>query len=139
MRSNPDILFGLNEKPNVKQSITSALQHILACFVGVITPTLIIGAALGLQSEVPYLISMALFVSGVSTFIQAKTFGPVGCGLIAVQGTSFAFLSALLVAGFTVKNKGGGPQDILAMLFGVCFVGAFIEIILSSTVYVTLI
>lgn len=132
MSTNPDMLFGLDDKPNVKQSITSALQHILACFVGVITPTLIIGSALGLQSEVPYLISMALFVSGVSTFIQAKTFGPVGCGLIAVQGTSFAFVSALLVAGFSIKAKGGSNQEILSTMYGICFVGAFIEILVSQ-------
>ncbi|MDP5029305.1 MAG: purine permease [Paraglaciecola sp.] len=132
MKANSDILFALDEIPTVKQSITAAMQHILACFVGIITPTLIIGAALGLQSEVPYLISMALFVSGVSTFIQAKTFGPLGCGLIAVQGTSFAFVSALLVAGFAVKAKGGSKEEILATICGICFVGAFIEIIVSQ-------
>ncbi|GLR71932.1 uracil-xanthine permease family protein [Agaribacter marinus] len=132
MKNTPDILFSLDDKPNIKQSLTSAVQHILACFVGIITPTLIIGAALGLHAEIPYLISMALFVSGVATFVQAKKFGPVGCGLIAVQGTSFAFVSALLVAGFAVKAKGGSNNDILATMYGVCFVGAFIEIILSQ-------
>ncbi|MCF2948717.1 purine permease [Paraglaciecola aquimarina] len=132
MKTNPDILFALEDVPNVKQSMTSALQHILACFVGVITPTLIIGAALGLQAEVPYLISMSLFISGVSTFVQAKTFGPVGCGLIAVQGTSFAFVSALLVAGFAIKAKGGSNEEILSTMFGICFIGAFIEIAVSQ-------
>lgn len=134
MKSDSDILFGLHDVPNVKQSTTAALQHILACFVGIITPSLIIGAALGLQEEIPYLVSMSLLVSGVSTFIQAKRFGPVGCGLIAVQGTSFAFISALLIAGFSVKEKGGSNEDILATLFGVCFLGAFIEIIVSRFV-----
>ncbi|MGJ8681707.1 nucleobase:cation symporter-2 family protein [Paraglaciecola sp.] len=132
MKTNPDMLFELEDVPNVKQSITSAMQHLLACFVGVITPTLIIGAALGLQAEVPYLISMSLFISGVSTFVQAKTFGPVGCGLIAVQGTSFAFVSALLVAGFAIKAKGGSNEEILSTMFGICFVGAFIEIAVSQ-------
>lgn len=131
MKQNSDVLFALHDVPNVKQSITAGLQHILACFVGIITPSLIIGSALGLESEVPYLISMSLFVSGVATFIQAKTFGPVGCGLIAVQGTSFAFISALLIAGFSVKANGGSKDEILATLFGVCFIGAFIEIIVS--------
>ncbi|WP_158971964.1 nucleobase:cation symporter-2 family protein [Paraglaciecola sp. L3A3] len=132
MKANSDILFALEDIPSKSQSITAALQHLMACFVGVITPTLIIGATLGLQAEVPYLISMALFISGVSTFVQAKTFGPVGCGLIAVQGTSFAFVSALLVAGFAIKAKGGSNDEILATMFGICFVGAFIEIIVSQ-------
>ncbi len=134
MKSNPEILFALNDVPNIKQCTTAALQHVLACFVGIITPSLIIGSVLGIESEVPYLISMALFVSGVATFIQVKTFGGIGCGLIAVQGTSFAFISALLIAGFSVKAKGGSKEDILAMLFGICFVGAFIEILVSRFV-----
>ena len=134
MKPNPEILFALNDVPKVKHCITAAMQHVLACFVGIITPSLIIGAALGLESEIPYLISMSLFVSGVATFIQAKTFGGVGCGLIAVQGTSFAFISALLIAGFSVKANGGSKEAILATLYGVCFVGAFIEIIVSQFV-----
>ncbi|MDO6576800.1 nucleobase:cation symporter-2 family protein [Alteromonas stellipolaris] len=131
MKPNTDVLFALNDIPTVNQSITAALQHILACFVGIITPSLIIGTALGLESEIPYLISMSLFVSGVATFIQAKTFGPVGCGLIAVQGTSFAFISALLIAGLSIKANGGSKEEILSTLLGVCFIGAFIEIIVS--------
>jgi xanthine permease XanP len=84
-----------------------------------------------LQAEIPYLVSMALMVSGISTFIQAKKFGPIGSGLIAVQGTSFTFISALLAAGFMVKNQGGSNEDILALMFGICFWGALVEIILS--------
>lgn len=133
--NNGDMLFGLHDKPPFLQSITAAFQHVLACFIGVINGTLIIGSALGLQSQLPYLISMALFVSGLSTFIQAKKIGPIGSGLIAVQGTSFAFVSALLAAGFMVKQKGGTNEDILAIMFGICFWGAFIEIFLSQFIY----
>lgn len=132
MQSNDELIYGLDDKPAKPQAFLAGLQHVLASFVGIITPTLIIGGVLGLGSEIPYLISMALIVSGVGTFIQAKTFGPVGSGLVAIQGTSFAFLSAILAAGFLVKSKGGTPDDILAMIFGVCFLGAFIEIFLSQ-------
>ena len=132
MQVNSEILYGLHDKPKVSHCITAAIQHLMACFIGIITPTLIIGNTLGLQAEIPYLVSMALMVSGVSTFIQAKTFGPIGSGLIAVQGTSFTFISALLAAGFMVKNNGGSKDDILAMMFGICFFGAFVEIFLSQ-------
>ena len=132
MPVNSEILYGLHDKPKVSHCITAAIQHLMACFIGIITPTLIIGNTLDLQAEIPYLISMALMVSGVSTFIQAKTFGPVGSGLIAVQGTSFTFIGALLAAGFMVKNNGGSKEDILAMMFGICFWGAFVEIFLSQ-------
>lgn len=127
-----ELLYGLNDKPPVPTAFLAALQHMLASFVGIITPTLIIGGVLGLGSEIPYLISMALIVSGVGTFIQARRFGPVGSGLVAVQGTSFAFLGAVLAAGFIAKGKGGGPEEILSLIFGVCFFGAFIEIFLSQ-------
>jgi len=127
-----ELIYGLEDRPPKPQAFLAGLQHVLASFVGIITPTLIIGGVLGLGSEIPYLISMALIVSGVGTFIQARTVGPVGSGLVALQGTSFAFLSAILAAGFIVKGKGGGPDEILAMIFGVCFLGAFIEIFLSQ-------
>ena len=127
-----ELIYGLEDRPPKPQAFLAGLQHVLASFVGIITPTLIIGGVLGLGAEIPYLISMALIVSGVGTFIQARTVGPVGSGLVALQGTSFAFLSAILAAGFIVKGKGGGPDEILAMIFGVCFLGAFIEIFLSQ-------
>ncbi|MFA3791141.1 uracil-xanthine permease family protein [Aliiglaciecola sp. SL4] len=132
MQKNLELLYGLNDIPTKKQSITAATQHILACFVGIITPTLVIGGTLGLQAELPYLLSMALFVSGMATFIQAKTIGPIGSGLIAVQGTSFSFVSAILVAGFAIKAKGGSNEEVLSTIFGVCLLGAFIEVFISQ-------
>jgi xanthine permease XanP len=74
---------------------------------------------------------MALFVSGVGTAIQTKRIGPVGSGLVAIQGTSFAFISALLLAGNQVKNNGGSSEDILALLFGLTMAGAVVEIVFS--------
>ena len=131
IKSN-DIVYSLNDKPPVGKALIGGIQHVLASFVGVITPTLIIGGVLGLGSEIPYLISMALMVSGVATFIQARRIGPVGSGLLSVQGTSFAFLSSILAAGFIAKSKGGGADEIMALIVGVCFLGAFVEIIISQ-------
>ena len=117
MTSNSDpqseLLYGLNDRPPLPAALLAALQHMLASFVAIITPTLIIGGTLGLGSEIPYLISMALVVSGVGTFIQARRVGPIGSGLMALQGTSFAFLSSILAAGFIAKANGGGPDEIL--------------------------
>ena len=117
--SQHHILYALEDKPGFMVSLTAAVQHVLASFIGVVTPTLIIASALGLQAEVPYLISMALLVTGIGTFIQTRGFGPVGSGLVAIQGTSFAFISALLMVGTTIKARGGTNDDILAMMFGV--------------------
>ncbi|SEF84111.1 uracil-xanthine permease family protein [Marinobacterium lutimaris] len=130
-----ELLYPLDARPGPLESVFAALQHVLASFVGIITPTLIIGGVLGLGSEVPYLISMALVVSGVGTFIQARRPMGLGAGMICVQGTSFAFLSSVLAAGFIAKAKGGGPEEILALIYGVCFFGAFIEIVLSQFIH----
>ncbi|KJY81940.1 xanthine permease XanP [Vibrio galatheae] len=134
MSKDSDLIYALEDKPSPKAATWAAIQHVLASFVGIITPTLIIGSALGLGAHVPYLISMALMVSGVGTFIQAKRIGPIGAGLICVQGTSFAFLGSILAAGFLVKGRGGSAEEILAVIFGVCFLGAFIEIFLSQLI-----
>ncbi|MEM9852043.1 MAG: nucleobase:cation symporter-2 family protein [Pseudomonadota bacterium] len=126
------LIYGLDDKPPPGEALLAAFQHVLAAIVGIVTPTLIIGGVLGLGEYTPYLIAMALFVSGVSTAIQCRTIGPIGSGLLSLQGTSFAFLGALLAAGFSVKNAGGTPEDILAMLFGLCLAGCLVEIVLSQ-------
>jgi xanthine permease XanP len=126
-----DLIYGLNDRPRPIPALFAALQHVLASFVGIITPPLVIGSALGLGVYMPYLISMALMVSGVGTFIQARRPWGIGAGMICLQGTSFAFLGAVLSAGFLVKTRGGSPEDILAMIFGVCFFGALVQVVLS--------
>ncbi|WP_158968269.1 nucleobase:cation symporter-2 family protein [Chachezhania sediminis] len=127
-----DLVYGLDDVPPPPQAALAALQHLLAAIVGIATPTLIIGGVLGLGEHVPYLIAMAFFVSGVGTFIQCRRIGPVGSGLLSLQGTSFAFLGAVLAAGFAVKGRGGTPEDILAMIFGLCLVGCLVEVVLSQ-------
>lgn len=130
-----DLIYALDDKPPFLEACFAAIQHVLASFVGIITPTLIIGGVLGLGDNIPYLISMALMVSGVGTFIQARAPFGVGAGMICVQGTSFAFLGAVLAAGLMVKAKGGTPDEMLSLIFGICFLGAFIEIALSQVMH----
>jgi xanthine permease XanP len=127
-----ELIYRLDDNPPVLESFFAAIQHLLASFVGIVTPTLIIGGILGLQEQLPYLISMALIASGIGTFVQAyKPFG-IGAGMLCVQGTSFTFLGAILSAGFIAKDAGGGPQEIIALITSLCFVGAFVQIGLSQ-------
>ncbi|WP_151703359.1 nucleobase:cation symporter-2 family protein [Nitrincola alkalilacustris] len=132
---NHDLMYGLHDRPGFIPSLFAAFQHVLASLVGVVTPTLIIGGVLGLGEHIPYLISMALIVSGVGTFIQCRRIGPIGAGMLCLQGTSFAFLTAILSAGMIVKGNGGTPEDILATIFGVSFCAAFVEIFLSRFIH----
>ena len=127
-----ELIYRLDDKPPFLESLFAAIQHLLASFVGIVTPTLIIGNILGLQGQLPYLISMALIASGIGTFIQAyKPFG-IGAGMLCVQGTSFAFLGAILGAGFIARDAGGTPEQIIAAITGLCFVGSFVQIGLSQ-------
>ncbi len=127
-----DLIYGLEARPPFVESIFVALQHVFACFVGIITPGLIICGALEVPpADTTFILSMSLVVSGIATFIQAKRFGPVGSGLLSIQGTSFAFLAPIIAAGLAVKGTGGSATDALGLIFGLCFFGALIEIIIS--------
>ncbi|MFY0633007.1 MAG: purine permease [Vannielia sp.] len=132
MSEQTALIYGLEDRPAPAPAALAAFQHILASIVGIVTPSLVIGGVLGLGPLIPYLIAMSLFVSGICTFIQCRTIGPVGSGLLSVQGTSFAFLGPVLAAGFAVKNEGGTPENMLAMIFGLCLAGCLVEIVLSQ-------
>lgn len=120
-----DLVYGIEERPPFKDAFFAALQHLLAIFVAIITPPLIIAGALQLDLETTsYLVSMALFVSGISTFIQCKRVGGVGAGLLCIQGTSFSFIGPIITAGLA----GGLP-----LIFGTCMAAAPVEMIVSRT------
>lgn len=46
---------------------------------------------------------MSLFASGVASIIQIKAPGPVGSGLLSIQGTSFNFVAPLIMGGTALK------------------------------------
>ena len=126
---NAGLIYGLNDRPPVKDAIFAALQHLLAIFVAIITPPLLIAAALKLDLETTgYLVSMALFASGISTFIQCRKLGPIGCGLLCIQGTSFSFIGPIISAGLT-----GG----LATVFGACIAASTMEMLISRVLKYT--
>jgi xanthine permease XanP len=117
------LIYHLEEKPPIKEALFAALQHLMAIFVAIITPPLIVAGALNLDIETTsFLVSVSLFVSGIATFIQCKKVGPIGCGLLCVQGTSFSFISPIIMAG----TLGGLPA-----IFGATMVGAVAEIFVS--------
>ena len=92
-----DLIYGIDDRPPLKETLFAAIQHLLAIFVAIITPPLIIAGALKLDLETTgFLVSMALFASGVSTFVQCRKLGPVGAGLLCIQGTSFPLFSAFV-------------------------------------------
>ena len=117
------LIYGLEARPPLRDTLFAALQHLLAIFVAIITPPLIIAGALKLDLETTgFLVSMSLFVSGIATFVQCRRLGPVGCGLLCVQGTSFSFIGPIIAAGLT----GGLPA-----IFGATIAGSVVEMLVS--------
>ena len=122
------LVYGIEDRPPFFEALFAALQHLLAIFVGVITPPIIIASALGVPENVKaFLISMALFASGVCTFIQCRRIGPVGAKLLCVQGTSFQFIAPLIAIGFFAQKGAATPEAAawgLPMIFGCCMAAA---------------
>ena len=117
------LIYGLEARPPLRDTLFAALQHLLAIFVAIITPPLIIAGALKLDLETTgFLVSMSLFVSGLATFVQCRRLGPVGCGLLCVQGTSFSFIGPIITAGLA----GGLPA-----IFGATIAGSVVEMLVS--------
>ncbi|EBZ9542554.1 uracil-xanthine permease [Salmonella enterica subsp. enterica serovar Enteritidis] len=99
---NSELIYRLEDRPPLPQTLFAACQHLLAMFVAVITPALLICQALGLPAQdTQHIISMSLFASGVASIIQIKAWGPVGSGLLSIQGTSFNFVAPLMLASCT--------------------------------------
>jgi xanthine permease XanP len=127
-----ELIYGLEDRPPLAEALFVAIQHVLAAFVGIVTPPLILSGALGLDPETTtYIISMSLLASGIGTFIQCRTIGPIGSGLLSLQGTSFSFLAPIVAIATTEIQNGRTPEEALALIFGVCFFGSFVVIILS--------
>lgn len=117
------LLYGIEERPPLREAFFAALQHLLAIFIAIVTPPLIIAGALGLDHDTTgFLVSMALFASGLSTFIQCRRIGGVGTGLLCIQGTSFSFIGPIISTGML----GGLP-----LIFGVCIAAAPVEMVIS--------
>jgi xanthine permease XanP len=120
--------YALEAKPGPVTTLLCGIQHVLAMFVGIVTPPLILAGALRLSLEqTAFFVSMALFASGVTTFIQVKNIGPLGSGLLSVQGTSFTFVPLAIQSG----QAGGLP-----LILGLTLAAAPAEMVLSRFIHV---
>ena len=123
---NKKIIYQLDGRPSLTQAIPLGLQHILAMFVGNVTPLIIISNILNLDLQTKTsLIQCAMFVSGIVTLIQCYPVGPIGAKLPIVMGTSFGFVPAATAIGTKY-----GIQGIL----GACLVGAIFQMLLGGFV-----
>jgi len=84
----------------------------------IVTAPLIVALGMKLSpSDTAYLVSSSLIISGVATFIQIHRFGPIGSGLLSIQGTSFTFIGPLIFAYFTLL-EGDSVDEALGAVLG---------------------
>lgn len=81
----------------LKKAIPLGLQHVLAMFVGNLTPILIISGACGIAGEEfgslqVDLLQNAMLIAGIVTLIQLFAIGPVGGKVPIIMGTSSGFI-----------------------------------------------
>ncbi len=111
------------------RAIILGMQHVLAMFVGNLTPILVIGGAcsLGDAGMMVPVIQNAMLVAGLVTLVQLWTIGPIGARLPCVMGTSSGFIG---VCGGVAGSMGGGVVAYGAIL-GACFIGGLFEMVLG--------
>ena len=78
---------------------------------------------------------MSLFASGVASIIQIKARGPVGSGLLSIQGTSFNFVAPLIAGGTALKTGGADVPTMMAALFGTLMLASCTEMVISRVLH----
>lgn len=117
----------------LKKAIPLGLQHVLAMFVGNLTPILIITGAcgMGVGSEFAHLqvdlLQNAMLIAGIVTLIQLFSIGPVGGKVPIIMGTSSGFIG---VFNSVVQVMGGGVLAYGAIM-GASVIGGLFEAVLG--------
>ncbi len=116
-------LYELDGRVPLKTAIPLGVQHVLAMFVGNVSPLIIVCGLLGIAPEQKaILMQNAMFIAGLVTLIQLYPIGGMGAKLPVVMGTSSGFLPTVKVAASTY---GYGA------VLGASLVGALFEMILG--------
>ena len=121
-------------KLSLKQAIPLGLQHVMAMFVGNLTPLLIITGACGIGAGSEYeavqisLLQNAMIIAGIVTLIQLFAIGPVGGKVPIIMGTSSGFIG---VFGSVAKVMGGGIIGYGALM-GASIIGGLFETVLGA-------
>lgn len=135
INSDPSLMFGLDDKPPFPTSLLAGFQHLLAIFGGIITAPLIIALGMNLSAiETNYLLTSALLISGVATYIQISKIGVFGSGLLAIQGTSFTFIGPILFAFYSLPEAMHSTEK-LGIIFGSSAAASLVMMALSCQLH----
>ena len=134
--------YDLDGRIPLRQAVPLGLQHVLAMFVGNLSPLLIIMGACGITDGNGFgalrvsLLQNAMLIAGLITFLQLYPIGPIGGRLPIVMGTSSGFIGInnAIAASMTAGIAAGTiTSDVNAGLFaygaimGACLIGGVFE------------
>lgn len=124
--------FDLNGQVPLKRAVVLGMQHVLAMFVGNLTPILVVGGLCGLGDAgiMTTLIQNAMLISGVVTMVQLVTIGPVGAKLPVVMGTSASFIGVMS----SIAAKCGGGVIGYGTILGATFIGGLFESVIGFVI-----
>ena len=106
------------------RAMVLGLQHLLAMYSGSILVPMMIGQALGYNSEqLTYLVSTDIFMCGVATFLQLQLNKYFGIGLPVVLGVAFQSVAPLTIIG---QSHGSGA------MFGALIVSGIFVVLVSG-------
>ena len=124
--------FRFEGKMSLKQALPLGMQHVLAMFVGNLTPLLIITGACGLAGGEfadlrVTLLQNAMLVAGIVTLVQLYSIGPIGGKVPIIMGTSSGFIG---VFSSVTASMGGGVLAYGAIM-GASLIGGLFETVLG--------
>ena len=120
--------FDFYGKLPLTKAVPLGLQHVLAMFVGNLTPILIITGACGIGAGSEFaelqvdLLQNAMLVAGIVTLVQLYAIGPVGGKVPIIMGTSSGFIG---VFNSVAKGMGGGIAGYGAIMLASVLGGLF--------------
>jgi NCS2 family nucleobase:cation symporter-2 len=127
-----DEAFQFEGKMPLKQAIPLGLQHVLAMFVGNLTPLLIITGSCGIAggefAELQVsLLQNAMLIAGIVTLIQLFSIGPIGGKVPIIMGTSSGFIGVFS----SVASTMGGGIIAYGAIMGASIIGGLLEAVLG--------
>lgn len=124
--------FKFDGKMPIYQAIPLGLQHVLAMFVGNLTPLLIITSTCGLAggefADLQLsLLQNAMLIAGLVTLLQLFSIGPIGGKVPIIMGTSSGFIGVFK----SVAGTMGGGVIAYGAIMGASLIGGVFEAVLG--------
>lgn len=130
--------YDLDGRIPLKLAVPLGMQHVLAMFVGNLTPLLVIMGICGITAAGGYgalrvsLLQNAMLIAGLITLLQLYPIGPIGGRLPIVMGTSSGFIGVCssVAAGIIADDPNAGLIAYGAIM-GASIIGGLFEGVLG--------